>query len=106
MILYSYHGKVLRDFSHWVNDGEILCDFCHDLNIGGFYVTCKVIPVFKFVSFKWKVYVRSKFLRKIFPCNNYLPTKSSDRGGDLCVTSVKSPQIDVHAIYGLKNTAT
>ena len=38
----------------WVNHGEILHDFCHDLIMGGFYITCKVIPVFKFVPFIWE----------------------------------------------------
>ena len=39
----------------WVNHGEILCDFCHDLIMGGFYVMCKVIPVFRLVSIHGKI---------------------------------------------------
>ena len=38
----------------WVNHGEILRDFCHDLIMGGFYVTCKVFPMFIFIHFIWE----------------------------------------------------
>ena len=50
-------AMILSDFTWllpWVNHGEILCDFCHDLIMGGFYVTCKVFPMFTFVHFIWE----------------------------------------------------
>ena len=39
----------------WVNHGMILRDICLDLIMGGFYVTCKMIPVhiFTFVPIIW-----------------------------------------------------
>ena len=97
-----YHGKILREFSLGLaNHGEILRDFCHDLAIvmGGFYVTCKVLPMFSTVSFiMGRFYVRSKFLRKIFPCNNHLPSAyTMIRGWFMCNLwpHVKSPHIDM-----------
>jgi hypothetical protein len=50
--------------------GEILYDFCHDLIMGRFYITCKAIPVLiHLLLYMGRFYVRSKFLRKIFLCN-------------------------------------
>ena len=46
----------------WVNHGEILRDSCHDLIMGGFYVRCKVFPVFTFVTLYGKILRKVKVL--------------------------------------------
>ena len=53
----------------WVNRGKILCDLHLDLIMGTFYGTCNESPVAKWIVYVGRFYVRSKFLRKIFPYN-------------------------------------
>ena len=46
----------------WVNHGKILCDFCYDLIMGGFYIRYKVFPVFILILL---LYMGRLFLRKV-----------------------------------------
>ena len=51
-----YHGKILRDLFL-------------GLIMGRFYGTCNESPVVKWIIYMGRFYVRSKYLRKIFPYN-------------------------------------
>ena len=74
-------GKILRDFSLGLIMGRFYVTSAMIYNIiiimGGFYVICKVFPVFTLILLLYmgRFYVRSKFLRKIFPGNTDLPTQ-------------------------------
>ena len=51
-------GRILAtQYSHAVFTLN-LRDFCNDLIMGGFYITCKVFPVFTFVTVYGKIYTR------------------------------------------------
>ena len=85
----------------WVNHGKILRDLHLDLIMGTFYGTCNASPVVKWIVYMGRFYVRSKYLRKIFPYNRN--PRTIIRWGFMCELwpHVKSPQVNNRLHSGL-----
>ena len=91
---WFYHGKILRDFSH-------------DLLMGGFYVTCKVILVFLNCFFIWEDFTwdQSSYIKS----SHIIATYGHNHQGEIYVWPLTSRKIspDRYAYYmWAESTAT